>query len=146
MEQPEKRYRPTRADEDDAAERLSHELEMKKAQERLKKRRERKKRTLFCAAIGIVTGLLNIVWISYGANLRLSDGRNLYEAYIALSGGHSLSYLLLDFAPPVILASLGAAFASRGERGRIYFILTALLSLFIVLAIFMFYMALAALS
>ncbi len=146
MELPKKHYRPTQADEDDAAERRRHEAEMKQAQERLEKQRIRKKRTLLCALIGIFVGLLNIAFITCGASIYLPDGRSLYEAYTALADDRSLSYLLLDFAPPVVLSTLGAVFVSRGERGRIYFILTALLALFIVLAIFMFYMALASMG
>lgn len=146
MKQPNKRYLPTRADEDEAAERQAHEEEMHRAEERLEKRRLRTKRTILCAAVGALVGLLDILWISYGASIRLPDGRSLYEAYMTLSDGSSLSYFLLDFLPPVLLSALGALFVQRGERGRVYFILTALLALFIVLAVFMCYMALSAIG
>lgn len=139
-----KKYDPTVLDKDEAAERLRHEEEMQRAMERLDKRTARKKISFLSAAAGVFTGLIYILWITFGPGIFLNDGRSLYEAYISLAGSSGALYAVLDFAPPVILSSVLALVISRKERGKLYFVFSALLTTAIVVAVFMLYMSMMA--
>ena len=139
-----KKYDPTVLDKDEAAERLRHEEEMQRAMERLDKRTARKKRSFLSAAAGVFTGLIYILWITFGPGIFLNDGRSLYEAYISLAGSSGALYAVLDFAPPVILSSVLALVISGKERGKLYFVFSALLTTAIVVAVFMLYMSMMA--
>lgn len=139
-----KKYNPTVLDKDESAERLRHEDEMQKAMERLAARSARKKRSFLAASTGVLVGVLYILWITFGPSIRAGDGRSLYEAYISLAGTSGVMYAVLDFAPPVALSVLLALLASGKERGKVYFVLTALLTTAIVVAVFMLYMSMMA--
>lgn len=139
-----KKYDQTELDKDEAAERLRHEEEMHRAMERLSARSARKKRSFLAAAAGVLTGLIYILWITFGPGILLKDGRSLYEAYISLAGTSGALYALLDFAPPVIISSVLALLVSGKERGKLYFVLSALLTTAIVVAVFMLYMSMMA--
>lgn len=126
------------------AERLLHEEEMKKATERLFKAKNRRKKSFISLCVGVFVGILYIVWIALSPSLVLPSGISLYEKYISLGGGSTLSQLLLDFLPPVLLSVIFSLIAARGDKGKIYFVLTALMSLFVVLAVFLLYISMMA--
>ena len=139
-----KKYDPTVLDNDESAERLRHEEEMQEALKRLSDRSARKKRSFLAAAFGVLVGLLYILWITLGPGIMLNDGKSLYEAYISLAGTSGAMYAVLDFAPPVVLAAALALIAARKERGKFYFVVTAILTTAIVVAVFMLYMSMVA--
>ena len=139
-----KKYDPTVLDNDESAERLRHEEEMQEALKRLSDRSARKRRSFLAAAFGVLVGLLYILWITFGPGIMLNDGQSLYEAYISLAGTSGAMYAVLDFAPPVVLAAALALIAARKERGKFYFVVTAILTTAIVVAVFMLYMSMMA--
>lgn len=138
------KYEKTELEKDEAAQRLLHEKEMERALERLHARSVRKKKSFFSALVGVVTGILYILWITFGSEIILPGGESLYGAYISLAGENGFLYALLDFAPPIVLALLLSLISARGERGKFYFVLTALFVLAIVVAVFMLYMSMLA--
>lgn len=139
-----KEYNLSELEKDELIERREHEEEMKRAEQRLESAAKRKRRSLNCAAMGVVTGVLYIFWITFGPEIMLPSGVSLYEAYISLAGNSGALYAVLDFAPPIILASILALVAARGEKGKFYFIISAVLTLAIVVAVFMLYMSIMA--
>lgn len=139
-----KEYEPTELEKDELSERKAHEEEMKRAEERLERAAKRKKTSFICATGGVIIGVLYILWITFGPEIMLPSGVSLYEAYISIAKGSGVLYALLDFAPPVILASAFALTCARGEKGKIYFVTSAILTLAIVVAVFMLYMSLMA--
>lgn len=139
-----RKYNLSELDKDELSERREHEEEMKRAEERIERAAKRKKISFICAAGGVITGVLYILWITFGPEIMLPSGVSLYEAYISLAEGSGILYALLDFAPPVILASGLALIGARGQKGKLYFVISAVLTLAIVVAVFMLYMSLMA--
>lgn len=140
----ERRYNPTELEKIEAAERARREEEMLRAEERIEARKKRKKRSFLSAGIGVAVGILYILWITFGPEIKPGGGTSLYEAYISLAGDSMAKCALLDFAPPVILAAALTLSVSAKERGRVYFVLTGVFALFVVIMVFMLYMSLMA--
>lgn len=138
------KYNMTELEKDEAAEKAAHAEEMNRAMERLAARSARKRRSFIAAASGVLTGVLYILWIAFGSEILLPGGKSLYEAYISLAGGKDALCVVLDFAPPAVLATVLSLLASKGERGKFYFVLTALFACLIVVAVFMLYMSMMA--
>ncbi len=138
-----RQYDQTELEKAEAAERLAHEEEMHRAQERLEKRAVRRKKSFVSAAIGVFFGLIYILWVAFAPEIRLGS-QSLYGAYISLAGDSMALCALLDFAPPIVLSGVAAFFAARGEKGRAYFVLTSISALLVVVMVFLLYMSMMA--
>lgn len=141
LNQNEGKYNLNAFQKGEEAERLLHEEEMKKATERLFNAKKRRKNSFISLSIGVITGILYILWVALSPSFLLPSGISLYEKYISIGGGSLLAQLLLDFLPPVLLSVIFSLIAARKEKGKIYFVLTSLMALFVVLAVFLLYMS-----
>ncbi len=141
LNQNEGKYNLNAFQKGEEAERLLHEEEMKKATERLFNAKKRRKNSFISLSIGVITGILYILWVALSPTFLLPSGISLYEKYISIGGGSLLAQLLLDFLPPVLLSVIFSLIAARKEKGKIYFVLTSLMALFVVLAVFLLYMS-----
>lgn len=141
MQNTNKVYKPSASDKADEIERKAHEEEMHRAMKRLLERKERKKKAFLCAAAGFILGVLYVIFISNGEKIILSGGISLYEAYIGLAGGNGALTLALDFLPPYLLSLVASLVISKGQKGKLYYIITGALTLTIVITIFLLYMS-----
>ncbi len=128
-----KEYNPTAFEEMEKEERARHEEEMKKAQERIENGKRRKRKTLLCASVGVLVGIIYIIYVALG--VEWVDA--LFER---ISKGRSGIRFMLDFAPPVLVSGVLGYFAARGEKGIFSYILTAVFSFMVVTLLFLVYL------
>ncbi|MDP4133659.1 MAG: hypothetical protein Q8882_06575 [Bacillota bacterium] len=133
-----KKYSKNVVEEKEEAEKKFQEEETKRAIGRLEAQKKKQKAAFLCALIGFLLGIIYIIWISNSQNYALASGKTLYEAY--------LSYLpfpayVMDFVPPIAIGTVFALIASKKQKGKIYFVLTTLFTMTIIIGFFMLFIS-----